>query len=100
MTDLVKLALIAAAPPTLAALGNIILGFFNRKLITSTKDTGESTNRLVNGQTVVQLETNVLSARTLANVTKDDEHERLAQAAEQKLEERKNIIANDLSKKK
>lgn len=83
MSEAVKLALIASMPPTLASVVAVVLAFINRGTIKEVKSTGEHTNRLVNGANLVQLKVASTSARELANVTREPEHERMAVAAEQ-----------------
>ena len=85
MTDLVKLGLIAAAPPTIVAIGGFVLGFLNRATIKKVESTGKETHSLVDGTLAVQYQINATSARTLANLSGDSEHKFLADAADLKL---------------
>ena len=94
MTDLVKLALIGATPPTLTALGALIIGLINKGRITKNaknveeiKATGKETHKLVDGTLAIQYQVNATSARTLSNLTKLPEHVTLADAAEFQLKE-------------
>jgi hypothetical protein len=90
MTDLVKIALIAAAPGIVAS----ILGFINRKKLDTVQQTaddnhqtGKEIKTLVDGTLAIQYQVNATSARALAIATKLPEHVILADAADLKLKD-------------